>query len=547
MEQQFIVSARKYRPERFDTVVGQPSITRTLKNAIAGNHLAHAYLFCGPRGVGKTTCARIFAKTINCTNLSSETEACNNCDSCKNFQDSRSFNIHEMDAASNNHVEDIKNLIDQVRVPPQAGRYSVYIIDEVHMLSQTAFNAFLKTLEEPPAHAIFILATTEKHKILPTILSRCQVFDFHRIQIRDIMAQLQSIAAQEGITAESSALNIIAHKADGAMRDALSIFDQVVSFSGNSVTYQQVIDHLNVLDYDYYFQLTDLFLAGNYRQAFLVFNRILEEGFDAHNFIASLATHFRDLLVSKDPETIELLEVGDEIGERYRKTSAVCPVNFLYEGLKILNTCDLSFKQAKDPRLLVELTLLNLAKIQEPAGDRVEKPAQPVAQRPAPSQVFTSSGPVTRISDFIRKKTEDDTLVQPEPKEIKPVDEPAGTITLTETTLKTIWMEFAETLQADQPRLYNTLITQLPELTADKKVLLKLNNPLQEKAIRSIQTELNAFLKSRTGDQDITIQTEVPDQPAGRKLYTQQEKFNHLQQKNPDLDLFRQSLDLDLE
>lgn len=575
MEQQFIVSARKYRPERFDTVVGQPSITRTLKNAIAGNHLAHAYLFCGPRGVGKTTCARIFAKTINCTNLSSETEACNSCDSCRNFQDSRSFNIHEMDAASNNHVEDIKNLIEQVRVPPQAGRYSVYIIDEVHMLSQTAFNAFLKTLEEPPAHAVFILATTEKHKILPTILSRCQVFDFHRIQIRDIMAQLQSIAAQEGITAESSALNIIAHKADGAMRDALSIFDQVVSFSGNSVTYQQVIEHLNVLDYDYYFQLTDLFLAGNFKQAFLLFNRILEEGFDGHNFIASLATHFRDLLVSKDPETIELLEVGDEIGERYRKAAAVCPVSFLYEGLKILNTCDLSFKQAKDPRLLVELTLLSLARIQEQATERMAKPVQPVSQPPvekvaprvependtkpddhprepvvkkmAQSPVFTSSGPVTRISDYIRKKPEEDSPVQPEPEAVKPVEEQAGTMALTEKALKSLWMEFAETLQADQPRLYNTLITQLPELAPDKKVLLKLNNPLQEKAIRSIQTELNTFLKSRTGDKDITIQTEVPEQPVGRKLYTQQEKYNHLQQKNPDLDLFRQSLDLDLE
>ncbi len=547
MEQQFIVSARKYRPERFDTVVGQPSITRTLKNAVAGNHLAHAYLFCGPRGVGKTTCARIFAKTINCTNLSPDTEACNSCPSCKNFQDSRSFNIHEMDAASNNHVEDIKNLIEQVRVPPQSGKYSVYIIDEVHMLSQTAFNAFLKTLEEPPAHAIFILATTEKHKILPTILSRCQVFDFHRIQIRDIMSQLMSIAAQEGIAAESSALNIIAHKADGAMRDALSIYDQVVSFSGNSVTYQQVIEHLNVLDYDYYFQLTDLFLAGDYKQTFLVLNRILEAGFDLHQFITSLATHFRDLLVSKDPETIELLEVGDEIGERYRKTSAACPVAFLYEGLKILNTCDLSFKQTKDPRLLVELTLLSLAKIQEQPVERVAKPVETVAPKPAQSTVFTSAGPVTRISDFIRKKNEVETQTQPELSQHQANETPEEPFVLNEKSLRAIWIDFAETLQAEQPRLYNTLITQLPELTADKKVLLKLNNPLQEKAIRSIQTELNTYIKRRTGDNDILIQTEVPDQPVARKLYTQQEKFNHLQQKNPDLDLFRQSLDLDLE
>jgi DNA polymerase-3 subunit gamma/tau len=295
--------------------------------------------------------------------------------------------------------------------------------------------------------------------------------------------------------------------------------------------------------------LTDLFLAGDYKQTFLVLNRILEAGFDLHQFITSLATHFRDLLVSKDPETIELLEVGDEIGERYRKTSASCPVSFLYEGLKILNTCDLSFKQTKDPRLLVELTLLGLAKIQEKTAERITKPVETVAPKPAQTPVFTSVGPVTRISDFIRKKAEVETQTQPQP-ESKPskTDEPhEGPIVLNEKSLRVIWIEFAETLQAEQPRLYNTLITQLPELTPDKKVLLKLNNPLQEKAIRSIQTELNTYLKTRTGDNDILIQTEVPDQPVARKLYTQQEKFNHLQQKNPDLDLFRQSLDLDLE
>ncbi len=577
MEQQFIVSARKYRPDSFETVVGQPSITRTLKNAIAGNHLAHAYLFCGPRGVGKTTCARIFAKTINCTSLSAEMEACNVCEACKTFQESRSFNIHELDAASNNHVEDIRNLIDQVRIPPQTGRYSVYIIDEVHMLSQAAFNAFLKTLEEPPAHAIFILATTEKHKILPTILSRCQVFDFHRIQIRDIIGQLQRIAQKESITAEVSALNVIAHKADGAMRDALSIFDQVVSFSENSITYQQVIEHLNVLDLDYYFKLTDLFMTGNYREALLVFNTILEEGFDGHNFISGLSTHFRDLLVSRDPETIELLEVGDEISERYRKTAALCTVDFLYEGLRILNSCDLSFKQAKDPRLMVELTLMSLSRLNRvpsapvapapaaptkpfapPPPEKVPEPSpkvENIAEPPASSarqdtqrqEVTTAPAQVTRISDYIRKKPAEDPPAAAAGPESQSQPEVQATVTLTPASLKTIWLEFAGTLENDQPRLYNTLITQLPELTADGNLLIRLNNPLQEKAIRSILFELNSYIRKRTGNMDLELQTEVPDQPTGRKLYTQQEKYNHLQAKNPNLELFKQSLDLDLE
>jgi DNA polymerase-3 subunit gamma/tau len=579
MEQQFIVSARKYRPESFETVVGQPSITRTLKNAIAGNHLAHAYLFCGPRGVGKTTCARIFAKTINCSHLNEEMEACGECEACKTFQESRSFNIHELDAASNNHVEDIRNLIDQVRIPPQTGNYSVYIIDEVHMLSQAAFNAFLKTLEEPPAHAIFILATTEKHKILPTILSRCQVFDFHRIQIHDIIGQLQRIAQKEGITAEVAALNVIAHKADGAMRDALSIFDQVVSFSGNSITYQKVIDHLNVLDLDYYFKLTDLFLAGNYRDSLILFNKILEEGFDGHNFIAGLSSHFRDLLVSKDQETIELLEVGEEMEQKYRQTAAQCSVEFLFEALKILNACDLAYKQAKDQRLLVEINLLSLSRIlSKPRIQEAPKASEPMAQpKPAPPQTSvpvaepqparvpapapevvqekmvkaekvqpTVAAPVTRISDYIKKKPVDEPVATEEKPEKQEVQE-GPAITLTPASLKAIWMEFAETLKADQPRLYNTLITQLPELTSDSRILLHLNNPLQEKAIRSIQFELNDYIQKKTGRPDIKIETEVPDQPAERKLYTQQEKYNHLQQKNPNLDLFRQSLDLDLE
>ncbi|MBW6535869.1 MAG: DNA polymerase III subunit gamma/tau [Mariniphaga sp.] len=359
----FIVSARKYRPDSFDTVVAQSSITTTLKNAIKNNQLAHAYLFCGPRGVGKTTCARIFAKTINCSNLSPEVEACNECESCKAFNTSRSFNIHELDAASNNSVDDIRVLIDQVRIPPQVGKYSVYIIDEVHMLSSQAFNAFLKTLEEPPKHAIFILATTEKHKIIPTILSRCQIFDFNRIGISDIADYLEYVAKGEGVTAEKEALNVIAQKADGAMRDALSIFDQIVSFSGKNITYQDVISNLNVLDYDYYFRLLDHFLKNEVPDVLMIFDDILNHGFDGHHFITGLSSHLRNLLVCKDSVTVQLLEVGGEIKERYKVQASVCNSDFLLKALEISNECDMQYKISQNKRLLVELALVRIAQL----------------------------------------------------------------------------------------------------------------------------------------------------------------------------------------
>ncbi|NQU51537.1 MAG: DNA polymerase III subunit gamma/tau [Bacteroidetes bacterium] len=359
----FIVSARKYRPDTFETVVAQASITNTLKNAIKGNQLAHAYLFCGPRGVGKTTCARIFAKTINCTNLTAEDEACNQCDSCTSFNSSRSFNIHELDAASNNLVDDIRNLTDQVRVPPQMGKYSVYIIDEVHMLSSQAFNAFLKTLEEPPKHAIFILATTEKHKIIPTILSRCQIFDFNRIGVSDITSYLEFVAKSENVEVESEGLNIIAQKADGAMRDALSIFDQIVSFSGKSITYQGVITNLNVLDYDYYFKLVDQFLKNDVTQVMLIFNDILSHGFDGHHFITGLSSHLRDLLVCKDTVTVQLLEVGGEIKERYKQQALAADGSFLLDALLISNECDNQYKLSQNKRLLIELAIIRIAQL----------------------------------------------------------------------------------------------------------------------------------------------------------------------------------------
>ena len=361
----FIVSARKYRPSTFKSVVGQEGLTATLKNAIKKNQLAHAYLFCGPRGVGKTTCARIFAKTINCQNIGEDHEPCNQCESCLAFNENRSYNIHELDAASNNSVEDIRSLIDQVRIPPQLGSYSVYIIDEVHMLSQSAFNAFLKTLEEPPAHAIFILATTEKHKILPTILSRCQIFDFNRIKIEDIVKHLEYVAQSEGIVFESAGLNIIAQKADGALRDALSFFDQIVSFSGKEVSYQDVISNLNVLDYEYYFRLTDYFLKGEVPPVLTTFNEILENGFDGHHFITGLSSHFRDLLVCKDPSTLVLLEVGGDIQSKYEVQSAETSHEFLVDALDIANKCDVAYKTSQNKRLLVELTLIRIAQLIE--------------------------------------------------------------------------------------------------------------------------------------------------------------------------------------
>ena len=358
---EYIVSARKYRPSTFKSVVGQTNITTTLKNAIKSNHLAHAYLFCGPRGVGKTTCARIFAKTINCSGISADFEACNACESCQSFNDSRSYNIHELDAASNNSVEDIRSLIDKVRVPPQLGSYSVYIIDEVHMLSQAAFNAFLKTLEEPPRHAIFILATTEKHKILPTILSRCQIFDFNRITIPDAVDHLKYVAESEGVKFEEEGLTVVAQKADGAMRDALSIFDQIVAFSGKEISYQQVIDNLNVLDYDYYFKLTDAFLIEDYKQGLLLFDEILKKGFDAQHFVAGLNSHFRDLLMCRDQATVGLLEVGKSVKERYAEQATKCSVEFLYEAMKIASECELQYRAAKNKRLHVEFSLMRFA------------------------------------------------------------------------------------------------------------------------------------------------------------------------------------------
>lgn len=387
----FIVSARKYRPSTFQSVIGQKHITSTLKNAILRSQLAHAYLFCGPRGVGKTTCARIFAKAINCQNLTAEGEACNECESCRAFNEGRSFNIHELDAASNNSVDDIRNLTDQVRIPPQVGRYSVYIIDEVHMLSLQAFNAFLKTLEEPPAHAVFILATTEKHKIIPTILSRCQIYDFNRIRVEDTVEYLKYIASQEGISYDDESLHVIAQKADGGMRDALSMFDKVVSFCGNRLTVAEVAGTLNVLDYDTYFKVTEYILAGNYTQALLLFDEVLRKGFSGQTFVAGLNSHFRDLLMCKNPQTLPLLEVTGSVAERYKTQASQCPVPLLFEGINLLTSVDSSLRTATNQRLHVELGLMKLCGLGQKKNDDTLTPQLP----PLPGQA--SHGTTTQL------------------------------------------------------------------------------------------------------------------------------------------------------
>lgn len=409
--EEYIVSARKYRPMTFTSVVGQGSLTTTLKNAIHSGKLAHAYLFCGPRGVGKTTCARIFAKTINCLSPQENGDACEQCESCVAFNEQRSFNIHELDAASNNSVEDIRSLIDEVRIPPQVGKYKVFIIDEVHMLSTAAFNAFLKTLEEPPRHAIFILATTEKHKILPTILSRCQTYDFNRMSVQDTVRHLQYVAQQEGVAAEPEALNVIAQKADGGMRDALSIFDQVVSYTQGNVTYEQVIQNLNVLDYEYYFKIVDCFLQNKVAELMLIFNDILNKGFQGDHFISGLSKHLRDLLVSRDAVTLPLLEVADAVKARYQEQATKCSPKFLYAAMKLCNDCDLSYKASKNKRLLVELTLIQCGQLtleaDTPAGGlRPAKILKPIFKQqpevataqPAVAASVTGSQPESQTS-----------------------------------------------------------------------------------------------------------------------------------------------------
>lgn len=547
----FIVSARKYRPNDFKSVVGQQSITVTLQNSIKTKQLAHAYLFCGPRGVGKTTCARIFAKTINCENPTSEFEACNECESCKAFDDGRSYNIHELDAASNNSVEDIRNLIEQVRVPPQIGTHSVYIIDEVHMLSSQAFNAFLKTLEEPPSYAIFVLATTEKHKIIPTILSRCQIFDFNRIKVEDSVEYLSYVAEKEGIEADKDALNIIAQKADGAMRDALSFFDQIVSFSGKKITYQSAIDNLNVLDYDYYFKITDFIYENNISESLLIFNEILNNGFDGHHFIAGLSSHFRDLMVCKDAATVELLEVGATIKEKYLAQAQKCSLAFLLKGIEISNKTDLAYRGSKNKRLQVELALMQMCTItkqlvvqekQESTSSKTnivtEKKAtykKEEVKKVIPTTIKKSG---ISLNSEIKKEEKKDSAEQ--------TTSVSGTNELEKDKLKNAWAVFTEKL-VGKPRLYNALKDKELKILDKNTAEITVSNQSLAQTLDKIKAKIHSLLRSELNNKDFELKIKIEDEQKKKSeyLYTDRDRYQYLVKQNPNIEILKNKLDLD--
>ena len=574
----YIVSARKYRPTTFESVVGQQALTQTLRNAIRSNRLAHAYLFCGPRGVGKTTCARIFAKTINCLNPTAEHEACNECESCAAFNEQRSFNIHELDAASNNSVEDIRSLIDQVRIPPQIGKYSVYIIDEVHMLSQGAFNALLKTLEEPPSYAIFILATTERHKILPTILSRCQVYDFSRITVADTIRHLQYVAKSEGITASEEALNVVAQKADGGMRDALSIFDQLVAFCGKTITYEQAIDVLNVLSSEYYFRLIDIALQGVVPEALLLLNEVLQKGFDAGHFITGLAQHLRDVLVSKDAATTQLLETSDAIRMHYQQQSTRCNARWIFNALDIVNTCDMNYRTARNKRLTVELALVKLCRLVEVPevqsvsvqSPRVQKaqPAQPTSapsapvvapsqststvSRPAastpktapaaPPMAMPSLGNLGQIKASTTPAADTTTPaseVNQQPKELRNTP-------FTIDQLIDAWAGLSEYFPGEE-RLNAMLTTVIPELISPELCRITVANPWQKQEFAKFGRTVMNIVRDRLKNDQLKLQVEVGDYKKTTRAYTSAEKYKVLEQMNPNIADLRTRLNLQLE
>jgi len=583
----YIVSARKYRPSTFRSVVGQKSLTTTLKNAIQSNKLAHAYLFCGPRGVGKTSCARIFAKTINCLNPTADGEACNACESCRAFNEQRSYNIHELDAASNNSVDDIRTLIDQVRIPPPIGKYKVFIIDEVHMLTTAAFNAFLKTLEEPPHHALFILATTEKHKVLPTILSRCQIYDFSRISIADMVEHLQYVSSQEGVTAEPEALNVIAQKADGGMRDALSIFDQVVSFTNGNITYQAVIDNLNVLDYEYYFRLTDAILSGNVRASLLILNEILGKGFDGQNIITGLAGHFRDLLVCRDESTLVLFEVGASIRERYKEMAKHCPDQLLFKAIELANTCDLNYRASRNKRLLLELTLIQLCQLTQVAADDKKKALiEPIAgtnpssqavnsgkpQQPpqAPSVTAAAGAPQVMSTHMPSSVPAPPPSTAPNParktarpmgismKEIGVEKPKQQTVQQATTNVKEVvtpfdndslvreWDNYAATIDK-KVYLKNTMINCKPTLQENYYFEVAVHNPGQQEELINNAIHILPFLRQHLTNSRIQMRVRIVEGNEKHLAYTSTEKLELLMKINPTLGRLRDEFNLTLD
>ncbi len=576
----FVVSARKYRPSTFTDVVGQSAITTTLSKAIKDNHLAQSFLFCGPRGVGKTTCARILAKTINCENISENVEACDTCESCTSFNEQHSFNIHELDAASNNSVDDIRNLVDQVRFAPQVGEYSIYIIDEVHMLSSAAFNAFLKTLEEPPKHAIFILATTEKHKIIPTILSRCQIFDFKSIGMNDIISHLEYVSKSEGINAEKDALHIVAQKAGGSLRDSLSMFDRLVDSTDLSITYKSVIENLNILDHDYYLKITNQIISNDVSSVLLTINEILQNGFDAHQFIMGLASHLRDLLVCKDPQTLVLLDKGEELKSKYLSQSENCELSFLIKALRMCNKCDVEYRASKNQRLLVELTLLKMTTIGQFVSEKKNNNSQIIApakkvevkikqqiveEVPVIEVLLKTVDQVEKVEVVVEEKVEVKTVVKEEPlrkvrksrfslsdvmddkKEVETeLNAPKKSENFTESKMREVWMLFAEKINKEgKMNLFITLTSSDPTLEEETLINLKISNDAQEKILDENKIELMDHLRTSLNNDFISLKTELSEDIKSDIPYTPKDKFIKMTEENPHLNTLQQKLGLD--
>ena len=585
---EYIVSARKYRPISFDTVVGQAALTTTLKNAVKSGKLAHAYLFCGPRGVGKTTCARIFAKAINCQNPTAEGEACNECESCQSFNEQRSLNIFELDAASNNSVEHIKTLMEQTRIPPQLGRYKVFIIDEVHMLSTAAFNAFLKTLEEPPAHVIFILATTEKHKILPTILSRCQIYDFERMTVRNTIDHLKHVAEKEGITYEDEALAVIAEKADGGMRDALSIFDQAVSFCQGNITYQKVIEDLNVLDSENYFQIIDLSINNKVSDVMVLLNSVINKGFDGGLLVQGLAKHVRNVLMAKDPQTLPLLEVSDQQRQRYQEQAKQCPTPFLYQALRLMNQCDINYRQSSNKRLLVELTLIEIAQITQ-ADDSVSAGRSPkrlkslfknlIQQSSQPKTAapqVAAAKPVASPQPATAKLSADGTAAASSKPSIKldgigfswsnlrnsgkkpgkmniipgsPADNAnraKADMPFTQEDLELQWLSMCNRMPQEHSGIAARMKNMTPVITEGTQVEVTVDNALIKQDIDQIYKSILKTLQIYLNNSQITLTILVSDKPAEAKILSRREQFEEMRQKNPAVEALRQAFDLEL-